>query len=346
MKALCYHGKENIRYEDFPDPDIGKDTDVIVKMEKCGICGSDLHIYHGQGFSPDLGYCVGHEAIGEVADVGKDVHRLKKGDRVMISAAVGCGNCPACLAGEVVKCHTAGFACYGLSHALEGCQAEGILVPMGDFNLRKIPEGITDDQALMLTDNLPTAHLACQRADIHPGNTVAVVGLGPIGLMAVEIAQVMGASKVYALDLVPERRAIAESLGAIPVDPATAREFIPQDTGGRMIDSVVECVGADASLALAIKLAGMRGTISAIGVSQTMDFKFPMALAMAKGLTFRIALCSIQSHWDELIALTRAGRLRPERFITHRMSLSDGAEAYRLFDKKEDGALKMVLSAF
>lgn len=344
MKALCYHGKQDIRYEDFKDPEIHKDTDVIVKMEKCGICGSDLHIYHGQGFSPDLGYCVGHEAIGEVADVGRAVHRVKKGDKVMISAAVGCGACPACLAGEVVKCHTSSFACYGLSHALEGCQAEGIRVPMGDFNVRPIPDGITPDQALMLTDNLPTAHLACQRADIHPGHTVAVVGLGPIGLMAVEIAQVMGASRVFALDFVPERRAIAKSLGAIPVDPAQAQPTLIEATKGRLADSVVECVGADASLALSIKLAGMRGTVSAIGVSQTMDFKFPMALAMAKGLTFRIALCSIQSHWDELIALVRGGRLHPERFITHQMSMMEGAEAYRKFDAKEDGALKMVLT--
>jgi threonine dehydrogenase-like Zn-dependent dehydrogenase len=287
---------------------------------------------------------VGHEAIGEVVETGKAVRRLKRGDRVMISAAVGCGNCPACLAGEVVKCYTAGFACYGLSHALEGCQAEGIRVPMGDFNARPIPEGITADQALMLTDNLPTAHLACQRADIAPGGTVAVVGLGPIGLMAVEIAMTRGAAKVYALDLVEARRERAAELGAVAVDPATAAAWIMEDTKGRMVDSVVECVGADASLALSIKLAGMRGTVSAIGVSQTMDFKFPMALAMTKGLTFRIALCSIQSHWPELVALLRAGRLRPERFITHTMPLAEGAEAYRLFDTKENGALKMVLT--
>lgn len=345
MKALCYHAKRDIRYESFKDPELKQDTDIIVKMERCGICGSDLHIYHGQGFSPDIGYCVGHEAVGEVAEVGRAVRRVKKGDKVMISAAVGCGNCPACLAGEVVKCYTAGFVCYGLSHALEGCQAEGILVPMGDFNARPIPEGVSIDQALMLTDNLPTAHLACQRADIVPGANVAVVGLGPIGLMAVEIAMTRGAAKVYALDLVPERRARAEKLGAIPVDPATAMAWLMQETKGKMIDSVVECVGADASLALSIKLAGMRGTVSAIGVSQTMDFKFPMALAMTKGLTFRIALCSVQSHWPELIALLRAGKLHPEKFITHTMPLSEGAEAYRMFDAKENGALKMVLTA-
>jgi len=345
MKALCYQGERDIRFEDFADPALASETDVIVKMDLCGICGSDLHIYHGQGFSPEHGFCVGHEAIGTIEDIGKDVHRFKKGDEVMISAAAGCGRCPACLAGEIVKCHTSSFACFGLGPSLQGCQAEGIRVPMGDFNLRPIPEGLSADQALMLTDNLPTAHLACQRADIEPGSDVAVVGLGPIGLMAVEIANVMGAARVFALDLVPERRAIAETLGAIPIDPSNAQDAIFEATKGRMLNSVVECVGADATLSMAIKLAGVRGTISAIGVNQSMDFQFPMAAALARGLTFRIALCSVQSHWDELIPLVRAGRLHPERFISHRMSLSEGAEAYRLFDAKEDGAMKMVLSS-
>jgi len=344
MKALCYHGKGDIRYEDFEDPKLASDTDVIVKMDQCAICGSDLHIYHGEGFSPDMGFCVGHEAVGTVEEVGRAVRRFDVGDPVMISAAVGCGSCPACLAGEIVKCHVQGFACYGLGSALQGCQAEGIRVPMGDFNLRKIPEGISTEQALMLTDNLPTAHVGCQRADVTPGSDVAVVGLGPIGLMAVEIVSVMGAGRVFALDLVPERRAIAENLGAIPVDPATATETISEATQGRMLGSVVECVGADASLQLSIQLAGVRGTVSSIGVNSNMQFPFPMALALAKGLTFRMALCSVQSHWEELIPLVRTGRLRPEQFVSHRMSLSDGAEAYRLFDAKEDGSMKMVMS--
>lgn len=344
MKALLYQGPHDIRCDDFEDACVKADTDVLVKMDLCAICGSDLHIYHGQGFSPDTGFCVGHEAVGTVEQVGRDVHRFRKGDPVMISGAVGCGSCPACLAGEIVKCHTSSFACYGLGHALQGCQAEAIRVPMGDFNLRAIPEGVTTDQALMLTDNLPTAHLGCERADVVPGADVAVVGLGPIGLMAVEIVQVMGAGRVFALDLVPERRKRAEALGAIPIDPANAVEAIAEETQGRMLGSVVECVGADASLELAIRLAGVRGTISSIGVNNNMEFPFPMALMLAKGLTFRMALCSVQSHWDALIPLLRSGRLRPEQFISHRMNLAEGGEAYRLFDAKEDGAMKMVMA--
>ncbi len=344
MKALRYHGERDIRYEDFEDASLTADTDVVVKMDLCAICGSDLHIYHGEGFSEDTGYCVGHEAVGTVEEVGKNVRRFRKGDPVMISAAVGCGNCPACFAGEIVKCHVSGFACYGLSHALQGCQAEAIRVPMGDFNLRAIPEGLDAEQALMLTDNLPTSHLGCQRADVTPGADVGIVGLGPIGLMGVEIVHVMGAGRVFALDLVPERRELAAKLGAIPVDPASATETIFEATRGKMLQSVVECVGADASLNLAIQLAGVRGTISSIGVNNNMAFPFPMALMLAKGLTFRMALCSVQSHWDELIPLVQSGRLHPEQFISHRMPLSQGAEAYRLFDAKEDGAMKMVFA--
>lgn len=345
MKALLYQGAEDIQYEDFADPDLKADTDVLVKMTACGICGSDLHIYQGHGFTTDKGYCVGHEAIGEVAEVGKGVRRYKPGDQVMISAAAGCGNCRNCLGGHTNQCTSPGGAsCYGLSHALEGCQAEGIVVPMADFNLGHIPEGVTPDQALLLTDNLPTAHLACKNADIAPGKSVAVVGLGPIGLMAVEIAFALGATKVYAIDLVEHRRNQAAELGAIPLAADVARQTIEEDTKGMFLPCIVECVGADATIDMAIKLASRWGTVSAIGVNQNMNFNFPMALAFAKGLTFRIGTCSIQSHWDELIELIRGGRLKPEAFITNRMGLSEGAEAYRLFNNKIDNTLKVVMT--
>lgn len=343
MKALLYQGPRDIRYESFDDPELAADTDAIIKMDKCGICGSDLHIYHGEGFSPDLGFCVGHEAVGEVAEVGRGVRRLKVGDKVMLSAAVGCGNCVNCLAGNINQCTSGGAGCYGLSHRLEGCQAEGIRVPMADFNAHHIPEGISTDQALMLTDNLPTAWFGCVNANIRPGSKVGVVGLGPIGLMAVQSCFVLGASEVYAIDLVPERRAIAASLGAIPVDGANALEVIAAATKNQGLDSVVEAVGADATIKMAIMLAGRRGHVSAIGVNQSRDFAFPMGLAFMKGLTFHIGTCSVQSHWPDLVPLIQSGRLTPEKFITHEMSLSQGAEAYRLFDARQKGALKSVM---
>ena len=344
MKALCYQGARNILYEDFADPRIDDDRDAIIKMDRCGICGSDLHIYHGQGFSPDLGFCVGHEAVGEVVEIGKGVRRLKVGDKVMLSAAVGCGACGPCLAGHITGCLNNAMQCYGLSHRLQGCQAEYIRAPAGDFNCAPIPEGLTADQALMLTDNLPTAWFGCKNAGVSAGQTVVVVGLGPIGLMAVEGAFVLGAARVFAVDLVAERRAIAASLGATPLDPATAVAQIAAATSGRMADCAVEAVGADATINLAIAAVGRGGVVSVIGVNQTRKFEFDMAAAFFKGLTFRIGTCSVQAYWPELIALIQQGRLHPERFITHRLPLSDGAEADRLFDAREAGALKMVMT--
>ncbi len=344
MKALTYHGPADLRFEEVPDAQLVDNRDILVKMGQAGICGSDLHIYHGEGFSPELGYSVGHEAIGEVVEVGRDVHRRKVGERVMVSAAVGCGACTRCLEGSVTKCESGGASCYGLGPSLPGCQAEYIRVPAGDFNATAIPEGISDEQALLLTDNLPTAYFGCLRAEIKPGQTVVVVGLGPIGLMAVESAFVLGAARVFAVDLVADRRAIAEELGAIPVDGAGAIETIFAQTNGRLADCVVEAVGSDATISLALSLAGSNGTVSVVGVNQSQDFSFPMGQAFFKSLTFRIGLCPVQNLWPQLVPLVQAGRLHPERVITHRMSLAEGGEAYRLFDARENGALKMVLS--
>ena len=344
MKALCYHGVRDIRYDSMADAAIADDRDVIVKMERCAICGSDLHIYHGEGFSPDLGFCVGHEAVGEVVEVGDAVSRLKVGDHVMISAAVGCGACAPCLAGDVNRCVNGAMACYGLSSRLQGCQAEAIRVPAGDFNAAPIPEGLTADQALMLTDNLPTAWFGLKGAAIEPGEDVAVVGLGPIGLMAVEGAYVMGAGRVFAIDLVPERRAIAESLGAIALDAGDAVLAIAEATKGRMAAKAIEAVGADATINLAIASVGRSGVVSCIGVNQNANFSFNMAAAFFRGLTFKTGTCSVPEHWPELVPLIRQGRLHPERFVSHHMPLSEGAEAYRLFDARQNGALKMVMT--
>jgi 2-desacetyl-2-hydroxyethyl bacteriochlorophyllide A dehydrogenase len=345
MKALLFHGPRDIRYDDIADPKIAEPTDAIVRVERSGICGSDLHIYHGQGFSPDIGFCVGHEAVGEIVEVGSTIRRVSVGQQVMLSAAVGCGTCAKCLAGHIARCERSSAGCYGLGAALQGCQADFVRVPMADFNTAPLPEGLTPDQALMLTDNLPTAYYGCKNAEIGPAKTVAVVGLGPIGLMAVEIAFVLGASKVYAIDLVRERRALAEAMGAIGVDGATALADMGPLTSMHGVDCVVEASGSDATVSMAIMLAGIGGTASVVGVNLTPAFQFPMALAFVKNLTFRIGTCSVQCHWPELIPLVREGRLHPERMITHRMPLSEGAEAYRLFDAREAGALKMVLTA-
>lgn len=344
MKALRYFGTRDIRCEAMDDPKIGDDRDAIIKVDRCAICGSDLHIYHGEGFSEDIGFCVGHEAVGEVVEVGRGVRRLKPGDKVMISAAVGCGACASCLAGNVIHCANDGAGCYGLSSKLQGCQAEAVRVPAADFNAAIIPDGVTADQALMMTDSLATAWFGARNADISMGKTVVVVGLGPIGLIAVESAFVMGAARVFAIDIVPERRKLAAELGAIALDAADAVDVIREATGGRMVECVIEAVGHGRTIDLALRLAARRGTVSVIGVNQDRRFEFPMARAFAAGLTFRIGTCSVPEEWPALIPLIQSGRLKPERYISHVLPLSNGSKAYEIFDGRKDGALKMVLA--
>ena len=345
MKALRYFGERDIRYTDMPDPTIAEASDAIVQMTACSICGSDLHIYHGHGFSDDTGFCVGHEAVGEIVEVGRDVRRVRVGDRVMMPAMIGCGQCRSCHTGNVINCENNASACYGLSNDLQGVQAQAFRVPAADTNAWKIPEGISDDQALMLTDALATAWFGARMADISPGCSVAIIGLGPIGLMAVESAFTMGAGVVYAIDPVPERRALAEAAGAIASDPGAAIEAIREATSGRKADCVIEAVGKDATIDLALRLIRKRGTVSAIGAQQTRRYAFPLERAFASGLTFRTGVCSIAEEWPAVIPLVQSGRLRPERFVSHRLPLSEGETAYRLFDNRKAGALKMVITA-
>lgn len=344
MKALRYYVARDVRYEAMDDPTPQSERDAIIKVEACSICGSDLHIYHGHGFSEDMGFCVGHEAVGEVVEVGRGVHRLKVGDKVMLPAAVGCGACRSCLAGNVANCEFNAGGCYGLSARLQGSQAEAVRVPAADMNAVPVPEGVSMEQALMMTDALATAWFGARNADIKPGSSVAVIGLGPIGLMAVDSAFVMGAHVVYAIDPIPERRAMAEASGAIALHPDEALERIKQDTRGNKVDCVIEVVGSDATVDFALRLVRRRGTVSVIGVQQSRRFAFPLERAFAAGLTFRVGTCSVPEELPALFPLVQSGRLRPEKYVSHRMPLSEGAEAYRLFEAREAGALKMVLT--
>ena len=343
MKALTYHAARDIRHEAMADPGLESERDAIVQMTGCSICGSDLHIYHGHGFSEDIGFCVGHEAVGEVVEVGRAVSRVKVGDKVMMPAAVGCGACRSCLAGNVANCEFGAGACYGLSAKLQGVQAELFRVPAADMNAVKIPDGISEDQALMMTDALATAWYGARRAEIKPGSGVAVIGLGPIGLMAVDSAFVMGAHVVYAIDPVPERRALAQAAGAIALHPADALDLIREATQGRKLECVIEVVGSDATVDLALRLVARRGTVSVIGVQQSKRYAFPLERAFGAGLTFRAGTCSVPEELPALFPLVQSGRLKPERYISHRMPLSQGAEAYSIFEAREAGALKMVL---
>ncbi|MGE4322173.1 MAG: zinc-binding dehydrogenase [Sphingobium sp.] len=345
MKGLCYHGARDIRCDTLPDPTIKDPGDILVRMIGCSICGSDLHIYRGHGWSPEPCYSVGHEAIGEVMEVGRAVRRHRPGDQVMISAAVGCGLCAPCLAGDINRCRTFDHMhVYGIGDGLEGIQSEAFVIPSGDSNAMKIPEGISHDQALMMTDMLPTAWLGAKNADIAPGDTVVVIGLGPIGLIAIEAAFAMGAAQVIAVGRSPDRLAIAQEMGARTVYPDDAVEMVGETTRGVMASSVIEAVGAQETVRQSIDLVRRTGTVSMVGVNLDPAFPFPMDLVLTRNITFRGALCSTPQYWDEMIPFVREGRIRPERLITHRVSLSEGGEAYRISADRQEGVLKTVMT--
>jgi threonine dehydrogenase-like Zn-dependent dehydrogenase len=315
----------------------------VVRVDRAGICGSDLHIYGGHGFSTDLGFCVGHEAVGEVVEVGRGVTRFAVGDRVLVPASTGCGTCRPCASGWVLGCERQQSGCYGLSHALEGSQAEALAVPFADGNLVALPDDIGDDAAVTLTDNLPTAWYGARRGRIAPGETVAVVGLGPVGILSVLSAQVFGAARVLAIDLVPERRAQAAALGAEPMEGDDVKAAVAEATGGRGADVVLEAVGADATIDLATRIAGQRGRVSIVGVNQNRALPLHAPLAQIKELEVAIGLCSVQAELPALMALVASGRLHPEVAVTHHLPLSRGPEAYQLFADRHGGVGKVVL---
>ncbi|MET7607090.1 alcohol dehydrogenase catalytic domain-containing protein [Streptomyces avermitilis] len=346
MKALTYQGRHDIRYGDVPDPAVTSRTDAVVQVTTAGICGSDLHIYGGNGFSPEAGYTPGHECVGVVVDTGSQVTRFKPGDRVLVPASVGCTLCATCAKGLTARCERAQAPtdlCYGVSPKLQGSQAQVLAVPHAEINLVHLPDGISDEAAVVLTDNAPTAWYGCRRARIQPGETVLVIGLGPVGLMAAQSAFAMGAARVLGADLVAERRAFAATLGVEPVEGEDARTAIREMTAGRGPDAVVEAVGSDATIQLALKAVRQAGRVSVIGVSQNKAFPFHMGMAQVKELEFAIGLCSTHYELPPLIALTQAGRITPEVVVSHRFALSEGPAAYDLFNSRADGVRKILL---
>ncbi len=343
MRALVYRGPEDIRCETVPDPSPPDSQGAVVRVERAAICGSDLHIYHGR-LSPEAGYTVGHEAIGEIMEVGSGVQRFRSGDRVLVSGVVGCGACAPCRSGHVTSCERGTAAVFGTNQGLGGAQAEGLAVPRADDNLRLVPDGIGPEQAVLLTDILPTGYLGARNAEIRPGQDVAVIGCGPVGLMAVMCAQLFGPARVFALDSVPERLDAAARLGAIACDVSRdAPAEVVEATDGLGPHAVIEAVGADATLQTALGLVRRGGVVSAVGVNVNMALPFPMGLALIKGLTFRIGICPVPLFWEPLVPLVAGGRLRPEFVFTHRLPLSKGDAAYALFAGRRDGVLKVLL---
>jgi threonine dehydrogenase-like Zn-dependent dehydrogenase len=343
MRAVVLNGERDVSVEQVPDPELPGADGLLLRVDRTAICGSDLHLYHGPMTIP--GVHLGHEFMGTVEEVGSAVTSVRAGDRVLVSGVIGCGRCAPCRAGDVAVCRGAGTRVFGTSLDLHGGQAEAVGVPAADASVIKVPEEMSDEQAVLLTDILPTGYLGALRADIHPGDTVVVIGLGPVGVFALQCAQLHGPARILAVDMVPERLARAAELGAEPID-ATGGDTVAkvhEATGGRGAEAVIEAVGADASVNDAILCAAPGGTISVVGVNLNLALPFPMPVALMKRLTFRVTMASIPTTWPALFPLVASGKLKPEQVFTHRLGLSEAAEGYRIFDAREDGVLKVLL---
>jgi len=347
VRALTYQGPEDVRVLEVPDPVPPTDRGAVVRIVAAGICGSDLHIYAGHGFSDDVGYALGHEAVGEIVEVGHEVHRFNVGDRVLVPASVGCVWCATCAQGHVAACENRRAPWkefgYGMSHRLPGSQAEAVAVPHADINLLAVPDSVSTEAALILTDNAPTAWYGVRRARVSPGDTVTVIGAGPVGQLAVQSAFLRGAARVLIVEPVEHRRAAAVALGAEPVNTVDPKAHLRELTNGDGSDAVIEAVGADETIALAVSAAGQAGRVSVIGVSQNEAFPFRMQAAQTKELEFSIGLCSAQAELPTLLALTATGRLNPAEVITHRLSLQEGPSGYTMLADRAPGVGKIVL---
>lgn len=343
MRALTFQGERDFRLEDVPKPSLRSGGDVLVRVTLGAICGSDLHIYNGH--TPmNPGAVIGHEFVGVAEEVGPEVKRFQPGDRVVASFFTSCGHCDFCRRGWFAQCLVKGTFGHGQYFGnLGGGQAEYCVVPLADHTLEPIPDGMSDEQAIFVGDILSTAYFGAERAEIRPGDSVAVVGAGPVGLLAVMTAQLFGPARIFCVDMVPERLRLAAELGAVPVDGASDPvAAIKDQTGGHGVDSSIECVGLMASVETAIGCVRGGGTISMVGVPARTAADFPYLQVWLKDLSFRAGWCNVQKYMRPLLALIESGRLQPERIISHRMKLEEGVRAYRMFAARE--AVKIVLT--
>lgn len=343
MRAVVLSDDHQVLVEEVDDPILPGDDGAIIKVETSSICGSDLHLIHGD--IPSAGVHPGHEVVGTIVEVGSHVRNRKVGERVLVSAVVGCGNCDSCRRGDPVSCPVTGPIALGTTPQWHGGQSEYMAVPAADLFTLVIPDGISTEHAILLTDILPTGYLGAEMGKIQVGDTVAVFGMGPVGVMAVACAQLFGPSTVYAVDVVPERLARAEAMGAIPIDATSAGGAlgILEATQGKGVNVAIEAVGAQVTITDALSCVSARGRVSMVGVNLQMDFPFPMALAFLKALEFRAAFAAIPSTWAQLLPMVANEKLVLDDVFTHRFGLSEAPAAYDLFNRRADGVMKILL---
>jgi 2-desacetyl-2-hydroxyethyl bacteriochlorophyllide A dehydrogenase len=340
MHAVTFQAPGEVRLDERPDPELTAPDEAIVRIEATGVCGSDLHIFHGR-VAIEPGFIIGHEYVGTVVAAGDAVRSVSVGDRFLGCFQVACGTCSLCRAGNFHRCERSRTFGHGAAlGALQGTQAELALVPHADLTLRLVPDGMGVDVALFAGDVMGTGYHAA--APVRSGDAVAVLGLGPVGLCAVQAARAAGATQVIAIDAVEARLEMARAFGATPVhlteeDPRAA---VKAATEGRGVDVAVEAVGDPRALELAIRLAASCGTLSVVGVYAE-RCEVHMGLAWIKALSVRTGQANVIGHLDRVLALMRAGILDPSPIVTHHMSLADAPAAYELYDRRE--ALKIVL---
>jgi len=342
MRAVTFQAAGDVRVQDVPEPEILDPADAIVRIAASGVCGSDLHIYHGR-VKIEPGFTIGHEYVGTVIAVGAAVADVAVGDRVLGCFQTACGRCFFCRRGWFHKCeHSRTFGHGATLGSLQGTQAEQALIPNADLVLRKVPEDMSDDVALFAGDVMGTGYHAVVDAGLRPGEVAAVLGLGPVGLCAVQAALAVGAAEVIAVDSVPERLAMAQSFGARAVhlsegDPrAAAREV----TDGRGVDVCIDAVGDPRALDLALRLTRQLGTVQAVGVYAE-RCEVHMGLVWIKALRLCSGHANVIGHVDSVLAMMSSGRLDPAPLVSNHMPLEDAPEAYSLYDRRE--ALKIVL---
>jgi len=387
MKALCWQGKKDIRCEEVPDPIIEDARDAILRVTSCAICGSDLHLMDGLIPTMCKGDVLGHEFMGEVVELGSATTRLKVGDRVVVPFQITCGECEQCRQGNFSVCQrsnrnrnlaemmygytTAGLFGYSnLTGGYAGGQAEYVRVPMADTTAIKVPETMTDEQALFLGDIFPTGWQAADQCDLQPTDTVAVWGCGPVAQFAIRSCFMLGAHRVIAIDRVPERLAMARDAGAetINFDEHNVLETLKEMTGGSGPDKCIDAVGLEAhptqnalsmmdKVMTALKLetdrpAALReammacrpgGTISIPGVYGGLLNMLPFGAAFQKGLTLRMGQTHVRKYADDLIRRIEEGQIDPSFVITHTVGLEEGPDMYKIFRDKQDGCIKVVL---
>jgi threonine dehydrogenase-like Zn-dependent dehydrogenase len=388
VKALTWHGKNDLRCESVDDPRIEHPRDAIIKVTACAICGSDLHIF--DGIIPEMksGDVLGHETMGEVVEVGSDNKKLKVGDRVVVPFTIACGECFYCKNGYHSACERTNpdhqkaaklwgnspAGLFGYSHLLGGYaggQAEYLRVPYADVGPLKVPDSLTDEEVLFLSDIFPTGYMGAEFCNIKGGETIAVWGCGPVGQFAIRSAFLLGAERVIAIDTVPERLELAVESGAETLD------FMKDDiydrildlTKGRGADACIDAVGTEPETTASadsvldrIKVATFMGTdrphvlrqaihccrnfgiVSVIGVYGGFVDKVPMGSAINRGLTFRMAQTPVQHYMPKLLELIEQDKIDPSFVITHRASLEQGPELYKTFRAKQDGCIKVVMN--